>query len=236
MSMKFVIGGILALVGMIMAFPQLGLQVNIFVAFLGAILIIAFGFLFVTVSSRLTGEIGSSSNPISGMTVATLLLTCLIFLLVGWTGPTYYVTALSIGGIVCIAASNGGTTSQDLKTGFLVGSTPKHQQTAILVGALASAIVLGPILLKLNEAGTVYVPVASDPAVAAAANFHVEPAELSTLKTEQVRGPPGTKNHAKQRAYYKSDSQGGNAVKYLVNDQGVAVYMADPAINGTHKA
>jgi uncharacterized oligopeptide transporter (OPT) family protein len=74
---------------------------------------VLFGFLFVTVSSRLTGEIGSSSNPISGMTVATLLLTCLIFLVLGWTGPTYFVTALSIGGIVCIASSNGGTTSQD---------------------------------------------------------------------------------------------------------------------------
>jgi len=232
LSMKFVLGGIFVLLALIVLFPQLGLQWNI----LGAILIVVFGFLFVTVSSRLTGEIGSSSNPISGMTVATLLLTCLIFLLVGWTGPTYYVTALSIGGIVCIAASNGGTTSQDLKTGFLVGSTPKHQQTAILIGALASAIVLGPILLKLNEAGTVYVPVASDPAVAAAANFHVEPAELSALKTEQVRGPQGTKDQANYRAYYKSDSQGGNAVKYLVNDQGVPVYMADPAINGTHKA
>jgi putative OPT family oligopeptide transporter len=158
LSMKFVIGGILALICMIMAFPQLGLQHNIFVAFMGAILIIAFGFLFVTVSSRLTGEIGSSSNPISGMTVATLLLTCLIFLLLGWTGPNYYITALSIGGIVCIASSNGGTTSQDLKTGFLVGSTPKYQQIAILIGAFASALILGPILLVLNDSATVYVP------------------------------------------------------------------------------
>ena len=125
---------------------------------LGALLIVLFGFLFVTVSSRLTGEIGSSSNPISGMTVATLLLTCLIFLLLGWTGRRYYVTALSVGAIVCIAASNGGTTSQDLKTGFLVGATPRLQQIAILIGALASALLLGPILLKLNEAATVYVP------------------------------------------------------------------------------
>src|ERR1700730_14633132 len=138
LPMTFVIGGIIALIGMIMAFPQLGLQVNIYIAFLGAVLIIAYGFLFVTVSSRLTGEIGSSSNPISGMTVATLLLTCLVFLIIGWTAPPYFVTALSIGGIVCIAASNGGTTSQDLKTGFLVGSTPKFQQVAILVGALTS--------------------------------------------------------------------------------------------------
>ncbi|HEX8186128.1 MAG TPA: oligopeptide transporter, OPT family, partial [Blastocatellia bacterium] len=153
LSMKFVIGGIIALLVVIMIFPQLHLQWNL----LGALLIVAFGFLFVTVSSRLTGEIGSSSNPISGMTVATLLLTCLIFLVVGWVGPAYFVTALSIGGIVCIASSNGGTTSQDLKTGFLVGATPKYQQIAILVGALTSALILGPILLKLNDAGTVYV-------------------------------------------------------------------------------
>jgi OPT oligopeptide transporter protein len=114
----------------------------------------------------LTGEIGSSSNPISGMTVATLLLTCLIFLALDRTGQTYYVTALSIGAIVCIASSNGGTTSQDLKTGFLVGGTPKLQQIAILVGALASAVVLGPILLKLNEVATVYVPRVTYEAVA----------------------------------------------------------------------
>ena len=154
LSMKFVIGGIIALLGLIMIVPQLNLRWNI----VGAILIVAFGFLFVTVSSRLTGEIGSSSNPISGMTVATLLLTCLIFLLIGWTGSTYYITALSIGGIVCIASSNGGTTSQDLKTGFLVGSTPKYQKIAILVGAFASALILGPILLVLNDSATVYAP------------------------------------------------------------------------------
>ena len=161
LSMKIVVGGILVLIAMIMILPQLHLQFNL----LGAILIIAFGFLFVTVSSRLTGEIGSSSNPISGMTVATLLLTCLIFLIVGWSGPSYYVTALSIGGIVCIAASNGGTTSQDLKTGFLVGATPKYQQIAILVGALASALILGPILLRLNDQSTVYVPLSTFNAV-----------------------------------------------------------------------
>ncbi len=123
----------------------------------GALLIVLFGFIFVTVSSRLTGEIGSSSNPISGMTVATLLLTCAIFLLLGWTGSSYYVTALSVGAIVCIAASNGGTTSQDLKTGFLIGATPRLQQISILIGAFASALLLGPILLQLNDAATVYV-------------------------------------------------------------------------------
>jgi putative OPT family oligopeptide transporter len=160
LSMKFVLGGIIVLIAAIMLFKNLGLFLldSPVVAILGALMIIAFGFLFVTVSSRLTGEIGSSSNPISGMTVATLLLTCLIFLVIGWTGSTYFVTALSIGAIVCIAASNGGTTSQDLKTGFLVGGTPKYQQIAILFGAGASALVLGPILISLNHAATVYVP------------------------------------------------------------------------------
>ena len=136
LSMKFVGGGIVALMLAILAARTLHMN------FLGAALIVVFGFLFVTVSSRLTGEIGSSSNPISGMTVATLLLTCLIFLLVGWTGGTYYVTALSVGGIVCIAASNAGATSQSLKTGFLLGATPSYQQLSILAGAAGTMLTI----------------------------------------------------------------------------------------------
>ena len=115
-------------------------------------MVVLFGFLFVTVSSRITGVIGSSSNPISGMTIATLLLTCLIFVLLGWVGTEYRLAALSIAGVVCIASSNGGTTSQDLKTGYLVGATPWKQQVAILVGALVSAIFMGGTLLWLNDA------------------------------------------------------------------------------------
>src|SRR5438093_478519 len=154
LSMKFVLGGIIVLLLAIMLAPQLNLRFNL----LGALLIVAFGFLFVAVSSRLTGEIGSSSNPISGMTVATLLLTCLTFLAIGWTGQSYYVTALSVGGIVCVAASNGGSTSQDLKTGFLLGATPRYQQMAILIGAAASALVIGSFLLGLYDVKTVYIP------------------------------------------------------------------------------
>src|SRR5438874_7188877 len=135
LSVKFVAIGIVLLVAAIqLASP---LHMNL----IGALLIVLFGFLFVTVSSRLTGEIGSSSNPISGMTVATLLLTCLIFVLLGWTKPEDRLTALSVAAVVCIAASNGGTTSQDLKTGYLIGATPKWQQWAIVVGALTSALV-----------------------------------------------------------------------------------------------
>jgi putative OPT family oligopeptide transporter len=154
LPLSFVLGGslILLLVLSAILLPEMGFVA----AVLGAMLVLLFGFLFVTVSSRLTGEIGSSSNPISGMTVATLLLTCLIFLGLGMTSKTDALLALTIGGVVCIAASNGGTTSQDLKTGFLVGGTPRLQQWAIIVGALTSAIVIGGTLLLFNQSGTVY--------------------------------------------------------------------------------
>ncbi|HKI02870.1 MAG TPA: oligopeptide transporter, OPT family [Thermoanaerobaculia bacterium] len=236
LSLKLVVGGIIALIAVIMLMPQLHLQWNL----LGALLIVVFGFLFVTVSSRLTGEIGSSSNPISGMTVATLLLTCLIFLAIGWTGPSYYVTALSIGAIVCIAASNGGTTSQDLKTGFLVGATPKYQQIAILVGALASALVLGPILLGLNDGSTVYVPVADRTTGAITAQgyapgLRVDPATLGTLRTESLKGPQAKDDPGTYRSWHKTDEVGGPAGRYLVNDAGVPVYLVDPGINGIHQ-
>ncbi|HEX3315745.1 MAG TPA: OPT/YSL family transporter, partial [Gemmataceae bacterium] len=149
-----VFGGSIALLIALACF--LMQEVAVVNAFIGAGLVLLFGFLFVTVSSRLTGEIGSSSNPISGMTVATLLMTCLIFLAMGLTSPTDAVLALSIGGVVCIAASNGGTTSQDLKTGYLLGATPRLQQWSILVGAITSAIVIGGTLLLFNQVGTVY--------------------------------------------------------------------------------
>ncbi len=232
MSLKFVAGGIVALIAVIMIVPQLNLQWNL----MGALLIIVFGFLFVTVSSRLTGEIGSSSNPISGMTVATLLLTCLIFLAIGWTGPSYYVTALSIGAIVCIAASNGGTTSQDLKTGYLVGSTPRNQQIAILFGALASALVLGPILLALNDSATIYQPITSKTGQVAqgyAPDLRVAPAVLPTLRAEKLKGPQAISDSATYRSWQKTDAVGGPAGRYLVNDAGVPVYYVDPGINGT---
>jgi putative OPT family oligopeptide transporter len=231
LSMKVVLGGIIALMAAILLFPQLNLHIisQPFVAIGGALMIIAFGFLFVTVSSRLTGEIGSSSNPISGMTVATLLLTCLIFLAIGWTGNTYYVTALSIGGIVCIAASNGGTTSQDLKTGFLVGATPKYQQIAILIGALASALILGPILLKLNDSSTIYVPVGEK----APANFRVD--NTSTLPQEKIQGTQASSDTNDYRVYYQLDEASGNHQKYLVKDDGTPAYLVDPGINGTFR-
>jgi putative OPT family oligopeptide transporter len=220
MSMKTVGIGIVVLMALILAFHK-QLHMNL----LGALLIVVFGFLFVVVSSRLTGEIGSSSNPISGMTVATLLLTCLIFLAIGWTGPSYYVTALSVGAIVCIAASNGGTTSQDLKTGFLVGATPKAQQVAILVGTLTSALVLGPILLQLNDASTVYVPLTNSA-------IRVDPATLT--REERLQGPQAAADPHTYKVWFKTDDVGGPAGRYLVDARGVPVYLVDPGINGTH--
>ena len=232
LSMKIVVGGILALIAMIMILPQLHLQFNL----LGALLIIAFGFLFVTVSSRLTGEIGSSSNPISGMTVATLLLTCLIFLIVGWSGPSYYVTALSIGGIVCIAASNGGTTSQDLKTGFLVGATPKYQQVAILVGALASALILGPILLRLNDQSTVYVPQTSFRAVANGPQVDAAKASALTPFNETAK-PAGSGNFRLLNNDAAAPVVAGlEPGEYLVDDSGKVVQRVERNFPSTLRA
>ena len=218
--MKWVLVGCLGIIVVIMLAAPLHMNL------LGALLILVFGFLFATVSSQLTGQIGSSSNPISGMTVATLLFTCLIFLLVGWTGGPYYVTALSVGAIVCIASSNAGTTSQDLKTGFLVGATPRLQQYAILVGALASAVMLGPILLKLNDAATVYVPVAQ-----VAPGLTTNAATLT--ETASLQGPQAAADSGTYRVWHKTDVVGGPAGKYLVNDTGSAVWLVDPGINGT---
>jgi uncharacterized oligopeptide transporter (OPT) family protein len=222
LSMKFVAIGVVLLVAAITFAPTL--EMNL----LGALLIVLFGFLFVTVSSRLTGEIGSSSNPISGMTVATLLFTCLIFLVVGWTGGKHYVTALSVGAIVCIAASNGGTTSQDLKTGFLLGATPKFQQWAIIAGAALSAVCLGPILLVLNNSATVYVPIKE----VAPAGLHTDATKLS--KQESLTGPQSRDDANRYLVWQKTDDAGAPAGRYLVNQNGDAVWLVDPGINGTH--
>ena len=223
LPLKFVGIGVVVLLAVIMMAPSLHMNL------VGALLIVLLGFLFVTVSSRLTGEIGSTSNPISGMTIATLLFTCLVFLLVGWTGGMYYVTALSVGAIVCIASSNGGTTSQDLKTGFLIGATPKYQQYAIMAGALVSAIALGPILLRLNETATVYVPAAQ-----VAPGLRAEAAALDE-KRESLKGPQARDDAGSYRVWHKTDLAGGPAGKYLVNDAGEAVWLVDPGINGVHE-
>jgi putative OPT family oligopeptide transporter len=139
--------GSLAIVAFIWGVPAFGMNL------LGAVLILVLGFLFSVVSSRVTGEVGSSSCPLSGMTIGVLMATCGAFLLVGWEGSAYAKLALMIGAIVCIAISNAGTCSQDLKTGFLLGSTPVKQQGALLIGVLTSVLAVGwtAYLLNLSE-------------------------------------------------------------------------------------
>ena len=127
--------------------PRMPLQGNI----LAALLIVVFGFFFSTVSSRITGLIGSSSNPISGMTIATLILTCLLFVALGWTGDSYSPVAICVGAVVCIAAANAGNTSQDLKTGYIVGATPLYQQLGLLIGVIVSALAIGMTTLALHR-------------------------------------------------------------------------------------
>ena len=115
------------------------------------LLVVVFGFFFVTVSSRIVGIIGTSSNPISGMTIATIMATCVVFVALGRTGDVYQAVALCVGAIVCVAAANAGATSQDLKTGFLVGATPRSQQIGFIIGVLTSTLVIGGTLFLLDR-------------------------------------------------------------------------------------
>ena len=152
LPISLTVGGSVALAIVLALLPQVGVNL------LGAALIVIFGFFFATVSSRICGQIGSSANPISGMTIAALLGTCLIFVAIGWTGVDHRVQAISIAAVVAVATANAGNTTQDLKTGFLVGATPRRQQIAILVGALGSALVVGWTLTLLNRAYTYPIP------------------------------------------------------------------------------
>ncbi len=153
LPITFVLGGITVLSITIFIWltvagaPSSGVMMNI----ISVLLVLVFGFFFSTVSSRITGEMGSSSNPISGMTIATILMTSLLFLLLGKGGADSRVLALSIGAIVCIAASNAGTTSQDLKTGFLVGGTPSRMQWGLMIGVTTSALVIAWTMTFLND-------------------------------------------------------------------------------------
>ncbi|HEX9761216.1 MAG TPA: oligopeptide transporter, OPT family, partial [Candidatus Acidoferrales bacterium] len=138
LSMKIVIGGsaliVLMMWGLLTFKPIPGALTTWYANAVAGLFVVVFGFLFVTVSSRICGLIGTSANPVSGMTIATLMATCAIFLGLGWTGGAYAALALTVGGVVCIAAANAGATSQDLKTGYLVGATPSYQQIGLMVG------------------------------------------------------------------------------------------------------
>ncbi len=150
-----VFGGSLLLILMMFLFLQFkpipGAQVGVLANFAAALLVVIFGFLFVTVSARIVGIVGSSASPVSGMTIATLMATAAIFLVKGWTAPAFGALAITIGGVVCIAASNAGDTSQDLKTGYLIGATPWKQQIAIMIGVIVSIFSIGATLNAMNK-------------------------------------------------------------------------------------
>jgi putative OPT family oligopeptide transporter len=213
--------GSLAIIFTVWVLPMLHMNL------LGAVLIVLFGFLFITVSSRICGEIGSSSNPISGMTVATLLLTCGVFLALGWVDVGYRLTALSVAGIVCVAAANAGNTSQDLKTGFLVGATPRHQQVGLLIGAITSSLVIGVVLLTLNRAGTVY----------ARRDFPGVRLDVSALEErEPLQGPDARRDPETYHVLRLAEPRDGVPPgKYLVDAGGSIRYLVDPGINGIVK-
>ncbi|WP_439621277.1 OPT family oligopeptide transporter [Gemmata sp.] len=236
LPMTVVLWGSVALILILAAVPQLGLGLN-FQGLVGAGMILLFGFLFVTVSSRLTGEVGSSSNPISGMTIATLLLVCSIFYVLGQRGHEAMLTALTVAAVVCIASSNGGTTSQDLKTGYLVGATPSKQQWAILIGAVTSALVIGLTMLALNAAGAHYtkqgVPAGVVLKVPADAPREA-PGRPYDRDEEGSDGKPGWKADANTyRVTHARDGEyeGLAAGRYLVSDAGTPVYRTDLPIS-----
>ncbi len=240
LPMTVVVFGTIGLVLIIAAIPQLGLGFSL-AGVAGALMIVLFGFLFVTVSSRLTGEIGSSSNPISGMTVATLLLTCLVlvamneFGLLGIDKDTKLL-ALTIAGVVCIACANGGTTSQALKTGHLVGATPRNQQWAILIGSLASAAVIGMTLIQLNQAGTTY----SKKNLPEKAAIDVSTLKLKEkVKTGMYAGKDEADyfvlNIGTNERYADKNGASVPGGRYLVDDSGKIAYLVDPAVNGKLK-
>ena len=160
--MSWVVAGsaviILLMLALLTIAPVKGAHTAWYQNLLAAILVVIFGFLFVTVASRISGLLGNSSNPVSGMSIGTLMATCAIFLLAGWTAPSYGVLALIIGGSVCIAAAIAGATSQDLKTGYLVGATPILQQWGLLVGVTVSTFAIGITLGLMNKGLEKYIP------------------------------------------------------------------------------
>jgi uncharacterized oligopeptide transporter (OPT) family protein len=166
LSMTVVVFGSLLLVAVMFFFLQFkpvpGAYVGWVANLAASLLVVVFGFLFVTVSSRIVGLIGSSASPVSGMTIATLMATSAIFLVQGWTAPAFGALAITIGGVVCIAASNSGDTSQDLKTGYLVGSTPWKQQVALMIGVVVSTVAIG-FTLNLMNTGLQQFRVAAQP-------------------------------------------------------------------------
>ncbi|HUC41961.1 MAG TPA: oligopeptide transporter, OPT family [Gemmatimonadales bacterium] len=210
--------------------PQIGVNL------LGGILIIIFGFFFTTVSSRICGQVGSSANPISGMTIAALIAISFIFLLLGWNQIDDRVRAISIACVIAVAVANGGNTSQDLKTGFLVGATPKRQQIAILIGAIGSALAVGWTLTFLNSAYSYPVPEVRAGFVAPASGTSPDGnvvVHTETMSHFGVGGTDSIDNNSYQLIRVYMETQGVPAGKYLVDPASHEIrYVVDPGIGG----
>src|SRR6266571_3266136 len=222
--------GSLALALVLAFLPQVGVNL------LGAAMIIAFGFFFTTVSSRICGQIGSSANPISGMTIASLIGITLVFLLLGWTGIDHRVQAISIACVIAVAVANGGNTSQDLKTGFLVGATPRRQQIAILVGAVASALAVGWTLTFLNGSYQYEVPEARA-GFTAPASGRTEDGNVvvlnETMSRFHVGGSPRIDSASYPIVRVYAETNGVPPGKYLVDPVSREIrYVVDPGIGG----
>ncbi len=218
------VGGAVVLALVLALLPARVVGVNL----LGAVLIVIFGFFFVTVSSRITGEIGSSANPISGMTIAALIGTTVVFLAIGWTGIDYRVAAISIAAVIAVAAGNAGATSQDLKTGFLVGATPRNQQIGILAGAVTSALAIGWTLTLLNNAYTNVVPERYPGVTLEAAPPGAAARSVTTFGETMTRD-------GKQWEVVRVNvlTQGVQPGKYLIDPQTKEIgYLIDPGIGG----
>jgi putative OPT family oligopeptide transporter len=205
LSMTVVIIGSLLIVACMFLFLEFKPVPGAFVGWpanlAASLLVVVFGFLFVTVSSRIVGLVGSSASPVSGMTIATLMATAAVFLVQGWTAPAFGALAITIGGVVCIAASNSGDTSQDLKTGYIVGSTPRLQQIALMIGVVVSTVVIGSTLNLMNtglqefhSAAQPWDVNAPHPGVSVERDTHHLPNEIRVIGPD---GKTGT-NHSKQ--------------------------------------
>ena len=216
---------------LVLAFlPQIGVNL------LGGILIIIFGFFFTTVSSRICGQIGSSANPISGMTIASLIAISVIFLLLGWTQIDDRVRAISIACVIAVAVANGGNTSQDLKTGFLVGATPRRQQIAILIGAIGSALAVGWTLTFLNRSYQYEVPERRAGFVAPASGASSDGTVVVLDETKanfRIAGGARFDSATYQVVRIYAETNGVPAGKYLVDPASHEIrYVVDPGIGG----
>ena len=223
LPMSLVLGGVLVAIVLLSVLPMIHINP------LGAILAVFFAFLFVTVSSRITGQIGASANPISGMTVAAVLMTALIFLAIGWTRPEHRVLALSIGGVVCVAAAVAGATSQDLKTGFLVGATPARQQIGLAIGVATSALLIGLTIQALNGAYTTIVKRDYPTVTIPTANVDAAPVVVRAGRV----APAAAGDTGVYRVGHLYEQTGrALAGRYLVDQAGAIRYQIDPGIGG----